>query len=200
MNNKTALKLIKIAKKVESTQNFYLSDKISGLAIRLSQDLQTAIPGQELKPGEQYIIDTSDQSVFDNVAKKGVPEKANVGGVDVLITHGSPPTAGSGSFFIVPDDAKQKFIANNPDFSNENMSLSESDEAAGIKAVINNENMLMLNTAGMQKYVGTKWISCYDTVNGPNPQAFFKSKGEIGVSSIIDPLTGQQKTILQQMP
>lgn len=200
MKNITALNLIRIAQKAEISQNFYLSDKIASLAIRLSQDFQTAVPGQELKPGEQYIVDTSDQSVFDNVAKKGVPETANVGGVDVLITHGSPPTSGSGSFFLVPEDAKQKFIANNPDFTNENMVLSEADESAGIKAVINNENMLMLNTSGMQKYVGTKWISCYDTVNGPNPQAFFKSKGEIGVSTITDPSTGQQKTILQQMP
>ena len=140
----------------EKAGKYKLADSIAKNVVRLAQQSeqpQQFTQGTELQPGVTYEVPTDDHSTFDKVAQTGVPEFANVGGVKVLITHGS-----SDGMWLVPDTVASTFFNNNPQFKQTGV-VGESDNSSGIQATFEmGKNRLWLNAQGMQKYAGAKWI------------------------------------------
>lgn len=178
MRNKIALSLIRLAIKSEKNNLFKLSDKFTKIAQDYSQyeELQK---GQDLESGKAYLVPTDDNSIFDEVAQKGTPAKANVGGESVWVTHGTED-----GFFLLPEEKQAEFKSANPEFEN-NSTLSEQDSASGIKAMMNGNNV-WVNEEGWKKYVGQYWIGCFDGKRKGFGQ-YATSKDEIGVGTIDTP-------------
>jgi len=177
----------------EKAGKYKLADSIAKNVVRLAQQSeqpQQFTQGTELQPGVTYEVPTDDHSTFDKVAQTGVPEFANVGGVKVLITHGS-----SDGMWLVPDTVASTFFNNNPEFKQTGV-VGESDNSSGIQATFEmGKNRLWLNAQGMQKYAGAKWIGCYDLISGKGFGSYGGSKNPIEVITHTGP--DGQKTFVQ---
>jgi hypothetical protein len=177
----------------EKAGKYKLADSIAKNVVRLAQQSeqpQQFTQGTELQPGVTYEVPTDDHSTFDKVAQTGVPEFANVGGVKVLITHGS-----SDGMWLVPDTVASTFFNNNPEFKQTGV-VGESDNSSGIQAAFEmGKNRLWLNAQGMQKYAGAKWIGCYDLISGKGFGSYGGSKNPIEVITQTGP--DGQKTFVQ---
>lgn len=181
--------MIKLARYSDKICNYKIADYIVNSLVKTAQD-QTLQAGQDLNPNTQYVVPTSTPDVFNQVAETAKPQRAIVGGEQVLITHGS-----ADGTYIIDDNGANQFFSNNPDFKTNN-TLGDVDSGAGIEASYEpNLNRLWLNAQGMQKYAGPRWMSCFDAIDGKGFGQYATSKKEIEVGTRTGPQG--QETIIQ---